>query len=128
MPSINNALNLVIFSLVELSIGISDNTTNTTQAITVENAFPQLKNLSQKHTSTRALTLGGQNLTQCCMLAMNQALIINNESLMEPQNPAYILGSSEDHTNGPMPCGASYSSVLLALNSVNRRRKWRLII
>ena len=123
MHSINNALNLVIFSLVELSIGISENTTNTTEAMTVESAFSQLKNLSQKHTSTRPLALGGQNLIQCCMLAMdqavNQALIVDNESLMEPQNPVYIVGSSEDLTNAPMPCGASYSSVLLALSSVN---------
>ena len=78
--------------------------------------FPQLPNLFDNAASTRALALGGQNFTRCCMMAMNQSLNVDNG--------IFIVGSLANLINGQNPCGASYSGRLLPLGSIKCRRQW----
>ena len=81
----------------------------------METAFPQLLGLAGTTTSKSHLLLGGQNFTQCCMLAMNQSLWVLDGNVIGTQTPSYIVGDWTDLTDGYMPCGATYSGILLAL-------------
>ena len=98
MHPIHPAPWLVIFSLVELSNGIIDNTCNTTKATTMD--------LPHNAASKRALALGSQDFNRCCLLAMNQAQKADGVSV-------------ENLTSGQDPCGATYSGILLALENHN---------
>ena len=110
MHSIDIASWLVVFGLVELSMGII-NMDNATWAMAFKEKFPELLNLSESNTSTLAPGLGGQHFSACCMLAMQDSL--NNRSSVKIQTPLHNP-SSEDVANLQMPGGAIYSGMLLA--------------
>ena len=56
--------------------------------------------------------MGGQNFTWCCLLAVNQSLIISNGFLLEKQ-PTYIDTTVDDllaaAAEGQFPCGAQWN-------------------
>lgn len=87
MHSINIALWLVIFSLVEFSMGIMNTTdNNNTWASAFKNKFPELLHVPESYTYTPSPALGGQDFTKCCKLAMRHFL--NNRSSVEIQAPS----------------------------------------
>ncbi len=104
MHPIDNTSWLVIFSLVEFSIGSISNSTNA-----------MLLNLSEKAAPKRPLALGGQDFTQCCKLAIYESLNIEGRNVSGLQKISYINGTLDDliyeHQHGQMPCGATYSGM-----------------
>ena len=80
----------------------------------VGDAFWQLADLKpQPDTgSNRKYSLGGQNFTHCCLLAMNASLDVRNGTLVE-KTPSYIDATIDDllaATKGDQfPCGASWN-------------------
>jgi len=80
----------------------------------VGDAFWQLADLKpQPNTaSSRKFSLGGQNFTHCCLLAMNASLEVMNGTLTE-KTPSYIDATVDDllaATKGDQfPCSAAWN-------------------
>ena len=105
----------MIFSLFELSKGITSNTANTTRAKKLSEEALQPVNPSANAAS---LALGGQNFTYCCIVAFSQ---------LNDKPGVSIVGSLENLPEGQTPCGASYSGTLLALDNGNISSTMELI-
>ncbi|KAK8055323.1 hypothetical protein PG993_000550 [Apiospora rasikravindrae] len=82
--------------------------------ITVGDFIPQLANLSVFPPSSRALKLGGQNFTHCCLRAVNESLAVSDSNLtltdgsfFQPGTTAASLQAAVD--NDQFPCGAEWN-------------------
>lgn len=85
-------------------------------ALTVGDLIPQLANLSFYAPNSRALQLGGQNFTHCCLRAVNESLAVsnNNNSLAFTNSSFFLPGTSAASLqaatdNDQFPCGAEYN-------------------
>lgn len=79
-------------------------------------AIPQLANLPFRAPSSLRVTTGGQNITHCCLVAMNQSLSVDGPNgSLSFNTPSYFLPSLtipdlEAAVSGDsFPCGASWS-------------------
>ncbi len=105
----------MIFSLFELSKGITSNTAYTTRAKKLSEKALQLVTPSA---NAAPLGLGGQNFTYCCIVALSQ---------LNDKTGVSIVGSLENLSPGQIPCGASYSGTILALDNDNISSTMELI-
>jgi len=95
----------------------------------VGDALWQLQNLSLQPdlTSNRKPSLGGQNFTHCCLLAMNQSLqIVDGVLVQKPHSfidatPNDLLAAS---AAGQFPCGASWNGDSKGAPKVIVTSKW----
>ncbi|KAK8026784.1 hypothetical protein PG991_003840 [Apiospora marii] len=84
-------------------------------SLTVGDLIPQLANLPFYAPNPRALQLGGQNFTHCCLRAVNDSLTVSsnnslaftNSSFFLPGTSAASLQAATD--NGQFPCGAEWN-------------------
>lgn len=79
-------------------------------------AIPQLANLTFRAPSSLPIVAGGQNITHCCLVAMNQSLSVDGPNGSLSFNyPSYFLPSLtipdlESAVSGSsFPCGAAWS-------------------
>ncbi|MCJ1228940.1 hypothetical protein MMC12_005604 [Toensbergia leucococca] len=73
----------------------------------VSDAVPQLLDLAPNPNSRMRLSLGGQNYTHCCLLAVNDSLAVENGTLVKTS--PWIKDDIAIFRNGPFPCGATYN-------------------
>jgi len=73
-------------------------------------AFPPLQALYQTHLE-KSPSIGGQNFTQCCLQAVSESYIIQNDDVFNNPNTSqnFIGLSPTDLNSSQFPCGASYS-------------------
>ncbi len=104
MHPIDNTSWLVIFSLVEFSMGSINSSTNAT--------YDKLLNLSETAAPKRPLALGGQDFNQCCKLAIYQSLNIDKGHVLGLKNTSYVVnGNLTELLDGQIPCGATYNGM-----------------
>lgn len=83
---------------------------------TLGDAIPRLANLTLSPRGHSGPSLGGQNFTHCCLIAMNESLNVNgpNQSLAF-NHPSYFLphltiSQLESAVSGSsFPCGATWT-------------------
>src|SRR5437667_1259091 len=73
----------------------------------ISEAFPQLSGLTPNPSSSLPISLGGQNFTHCCLLAVNSSLTINN-GLLEILNTSVIESNISTFHSSQFGCGAKY--------------------
>jgi hypothetical protein len=97
-----------------LPIIVSAQTKSQGNFTSVGDALWQLADLKARPNwvSLRKPSLGGQNFTHCCLLAMNTSLEVRNGTLVQME-PFYINATIEDlltaSSAGQFPCGATYN-------------------
>ncbi|KAK8050435.1 hypothetical protein PG994_012165 [Apiospora phragmitis] len=83
--------------------------------LTVGDLIPQLANLPLYPPSSRALQLGGQNFTHCCLRAVNESLAVSNNNNLTFTNSSFFLPGTSAASlqaaidNGQFPCGAEWN-------------------
>jgi hypothetical protein len=79
----------------------------------ISDAFVELTNLTLQPGSHRDPLKGGQNLTHCCLLAVNASLEVVNGTIVK-NTPSYINTTIDDFLAatraGQFPCGAAWDS------------------
>lgn len=95
----------------------------------VGDAFWQLADLKARPNSAslRRPSLGGQNFTHCCLLAMNTSLEVLNGTLITKE-PFYIHATVndllKDSAAGQFPCGATYNGNKAGAPKVQVPARW----
>ncbi|KAH8165373.1 hypothetical protein CIB48_g2862 [Xylaria polymorpha] len=84
------------------------------KALSVGTYFPQLAGLSLDPPDPRPVALGGQGLTHCCLIALNESLVVSggNLSYASPSfvDPAVSIEDLLDAAqNNEFPCGAEFT-------------------
>lgn len=99
---------LLIFCLLHLvrsqpPLNTSMTYTNLTQV------FPELNDLYTTHL-TRSINAGGQNLTRCCLLAVNASYVLQGGQPIQNPNPDdnFVDLPAANLTEAQFPCGATY--------------------
>ncbi|KAI1426594.1 hypothetical protein F5Y12DRAFT_271541 [Xylaria sp. FL1777] len=86
-------------------------------ALSVGSFFPQLAGLSLDSPEERPVTLGGQSFTHCCLIALNESLIVRDGNLSYA-SPSFVdpAVSIQDlisaAQNDTFPCGAEFTGDL----------------
>lgn len=83
-------------------------------SLSVGDLIPQLANLPFYFPSSRALQLGGQNFTHCCLRAVNESLTVKNNNLtftnssffLPDTTPALLQAATDNYQ---FPCGAEWN-------------------
>jgi hypothetical protein len=85
----------------------------------VASYFPQLANLSLDPPGPRPVTRGGQDFVHCCLIALNQSLVVRNGDggggNLSYADPSFVQSgvSVEDllsaAQNDEFPCGATFN-------------------
>lgn len=102
------------FILALFPVLISAQTHGQGNFTSVGDAFWQLADLKPQPDSVshRKPSLGGQNFTHCCLLAMNISLEVNNGTLIRKE-PFYINATIDEllaaNAADQFPCGASWN-------------------
>ncbi|KAK7965170.1 hypothetical protein PG996_000473 [Apiospora saccharicola] len=84
-------------------------------SLTVGDLIPQLANLPFYAPNPRALQLGGQNFTHCCLRAVNESLTISNNNSLAFTNSSFFLPGTTPASlkavtdNDQFPCGAEWN-------------------
>jgi len=93
-------------------------------SLAVASYFPQLADLSLDPPGPRPVTLGGQNFVHCCLIALNQSLVVRDNDdggggggggNLSYADPSFVQPgvSVEDllfaAQNDEFPCGASFN-------------------
>lgn len=117
MGGFNSKIWLVVSFCLQLSFLVSGATTNGTtdngNSSLFTDVFPQLINLSKNPKSRLGLRLGGQSLTHCCLLAVNQSLEVDKEGFLLGLTSTSFIGSDLDtFSSQQFPCGATYNGTL----------------
>ncbi len=85
-----------------------------TMALTVASFFPQLAGLASDSPDPRPIALGGQSFTHCCLVALNESLVVRdgNLSYASPSfvDPAVSIEDLEYAAqNNAFPCGSAFN-------------------
>ncbi|KAK8139014.1 hypothetical protein PG984_002394 [Apiospora sp. TS-2023a] len=84
-------------------------------SLTVGDLIPQLANLPFYAPNPRALQLGGQNFTHCCLRAVNESLTISSNNSLAFTNSSFFLPGTTPASlkaaadNDQFPCGAEWN-------------------
>ncbi|KAI0910797.1 hypothetical protein F4823DRAFT_637240 [Ustulina deusta] len=83
-------------------------------ALTVASFFPQLAGLASDSPDPRPIALGGQSFTHCCLVALNESLVVRdgNLSYASPSfvDPAVSIEDLEYAAqNNAFPCGSAFN-------------------
>jgi hypothetical protein len=85
-----------------------------TTSLSVSSYFSQLAGLSLDPPSLRSVTLGGQNFTHCCLIALNQSLVVQDGNLTYA-SPSFVDSDVSIESlkfaaqNNEFPCGTSFT-------------------
>ncbi|KAI1498819.1 hypothetical protein F5X99DRAFT_307456 [Biscogniauxia marginata] len=80
----------------------------------ISDAIPQLAGLSHNPPGSQSIRFGGQNLTHCCLLALNDSLTIRDGNLSYA-SPSFVvpgvsIAALESSTyNNKFPCGTEFN-------------------
>lgn len=111
MSGFNLKFWLVLISCLQLSTLVRGVTNDNSSLFT--DVFPQLINLFKDPHSRLGLRLGGQNMTHCCLLAVNQSLEVDNQGfLLGLTQNSFIAGDLETFSSQQFPCGATYNGTI----------------
>ncbi|KAI1329553.1 hypothetical protein F5Y16DRAFT_365442 [Xylariaceae sp. FL0255] len=85
-------------------------------SLAVANFLPLLAGVSLDPPGPRQILLGGQNFTNCCLVALNESLVVQNGNLsyaspsfVDPTVSIENLEYASSH--GQFPCGATYNGI-----------------
>ncbi|KAI1397383.1 hypothetical protein F4819DRAFT_499524 [Hypoxylon fuscum] len=72
--------------------------------------IPQLAGLSYTPPGTRPVGLGGQNFTHCCLLALNESLVVRSDGNLSYSTTSFVAPSFSIDAleTAQFPCGATF--------------------
>ncbi|KAI8631979.1 hypothetical protein F5Y19DRAFT_472864 [Xylariaceae sp. FL1651] len=98
-------------------------------SLTVASYFSQLAGLSVDPPGLRSVTSGGQNFTHCCLIALNQSLVVQDGNLsyaspsfVDPSVPIESLLYAAQ--NDEFPCGASFNGDMSGAPTIQVSYNW----
>ncbi|KAI3323356.1 hypothetical protein HD806DRAFT_522560 [Xylariaceae sp. AK1471] len=98
-------------------------------SLSVASYLPQLAGLSLDPPGLRSVTRGGQNFTHCCLIALNQSLVVRDGNLSYA-SPSFVdSGVSIEELelaaqNDEFPCGASFTNDMGGVPVVSVTYNW----
>jgi len=125
MLQFHASLWLIASLLSQSFVDATNNSIDVGMNMKIEEAFPQLVNLTRDPVSGLPLSLGSQDLDHCCLLAVNQSLdVADDGTLLGLRNPSFIVDNLTTFMNRQFSCGASYIGDKLGAPVIKISYRW----